>query len=1232
MAKTNIFIDGTQAGQTLKQIEKNVKQLNNEIRQLPRNSEEYKNKLKEIGTASAALNKHRQDIKAVSDSYVPAKNNMKSLISGALPFVGVAGLISVGVQGITAAIGSWYRNNKEMEKSLSSLKSLTGASASDLEFYKETAKEMGRTTTLSAIQAVEAFKLIGSARPDLLKDREALAQVTHEAVILAEAANMELAPAAQALASSMNQFNLGADQSKRIINTLAAGSVEGAAEIEDLTASIDRFGTVANANNVTIEESVALTELLSEKNLKGAEAGTQLRNVLLQMSTAKALDDKAVAELTRFGVNMDLVMDKTVPFNERLKEMSKISGDQTALLRVFGKENVVVGQTLLQNVDHFEKLTTAVTGTNTAYVQAKINNDNLDGDLKKLSSAWEGLTLSTSAAQSPMRGIVQVGTEVLNWISDVIGLLTEWDELKFEEVLLDFGKALTYLNPMMFLFGDSLREAIDEQQRMNRLTQEVVDGMKAQADEAATLTMALDANNKALKDKNLTDIEAKKIQDENALIIDKLNTKYPELTKNYDLQNASGQQLSKLQKEITANLLNQSIAAVQATEAERLLAEMVQTSMAIAEQRATEQNRSGITNFVADIFTDDAADLEEQLSKTQGQLDNLPNTMKDVSAKIKGLNLNFGQAFATQTQLIEQSVNKINGLKVNAQLFKGSWMEDIFKGQMKSEEQILKVLKAQSEEEKKKYTDKEKQDKKEADAEAAKEKAAAKAKAQADAAAQKWKELQKTLADIIASSGKFKIDFEYEKRLSEFTDEFSKEMFVFENGIKSKYQKEIDSARELSKEKGKIGEDAAKELASLETLQAEELEFGKDNIRKKWRAKGEQEMAEYQANQTAQQLAQAESYEQALMDIKVARAYAAAQAVKDGDIKAQQEANEQLNAILIEQLEFEAKLKQKALDKQLKDGEINQAEFDARKLENETVLAEQIQEIHTNSQEEILRMFQDRFTNILNSLGEIVSVAENLFNAFYNNQLNNIQTEKNTAIKAEEDRMKQGLQSREEFELKRQAIQDASDKKAAEIRLEQARQEKAFTVFKIALSTAEAVAKAVAASPLTFGMPFSAFALATGLAQSALALSEPLPQFIDGGFRNVVGANDGKTYNAQKVSPLKGGMTPNTPSYALFSESGPEYFVPNNLLKDVRVANMVNAIEAIRTNQQGAPGMINSIASGGMSDEKLIALLNANLVAITALNQKIPNMGVKIGDKQIDDISTRSNELNSFKA
>jgi hypothetical protein len=178
-----------------------------------------------------------------------------------------------------------------------------------------------------------------------------------------------------------------------------------------------------------------------------------------------------------------------------------------------------------------------------------------------------------------------------------------------------------------------------------------------------------------------------------------------------------------------------------------------------------------------------------------------------------------------------------------------------------------------------------------------------------------------------------------------------------------------------------------------------------------------------------------------------------------------------------------------------------------------------------------------------------------------------------------------------------------------------------------------AINSAVAASKVLANPFLLALTIAAGIAQQAMIAAEPLPQFIDGGFRNIIGAQDGKTYNAQKVSPLKGGMTPNSPSYALFSEAGPEYFVPNNLLKDVRVANMVNAIEAIRTNQQGANvGMNGMPATNGMNDNQLTALLNANLAIMTALNAKIPNMGVKIGDKQIDDISIRTNELNSFKA
>lgn len=49
--------------------------------------------------------------------------------------------------------------------------------------------------------------------------------------------------------------------------------------------------------------------------------------------------------------------------------------------------------------------------------------------------------------------------------------------------------------------------------------------------------------------------------------------------------------------------------------------------------------------------------------------------------------------------------------------------------------------------------------------------------------------------------------------------------------------------------------------------------------------------------------------------------------------------------------------------------------------------------------------------------------------------------------------------------------------------------DKAFKIAQIAIDTASAIVKSVAASPTTFGLPFSAFALATGVAQAAAVAS-----------------------------------------------------------------------------------------------------------------------------------------------
>jgi TP901 family phage tail tape measure protein len=233
------------------------------------------------------------------------------------------------------------------------LTAITGATGDNLTFFKNQAQQMGIGIEGGAAATLKAFELIGSAMPILLENKEALADVTKEAIALSQASGMSLPDAAKSATSALNQYGAAASEASRYVNVLAAGALAGAAPIEASTQALEAFGSVAKGFNVSIEESIALTQTLADKSIMGAEAGTALRNVLLKMQTVKALDDKALADLSRLGVNLDVVSNATLPMSARMKELGKITGDATAMMHVFGTENINAAAILLNGQSRF---------------------------------------------------------------------------------------------------------------------------------------------------------------------------------------------------------------------------------------------------------------------------------------------------------------------------------------------------------------------------------------------------------------------------------------------------------------------------------------------------------------------------------------------------------------------------------------------------------------------------------------------------------------------------------------------------------------------------------------------------------------------------------------------------------------------------------------------------------------------------------------------------------------
>lgn len=305
--------------------------------------------------------------------------------------------------GILFALMDVTKKSMEFEKSLSGLRSLTGLGAKDMEYFKKAAIDLGSTSTQTASQVVEAYKLIGSQQPELLKNREALNEVTKQAIILAEAAGMDVPSAAKALSGSINQMGESANVAGEYINILAAASQAGSADIQYLSKAIEKSGGAANSVGVKYNELVAAIETIAPKITEASEAGTNLRNIFLILE----------------GSSDNNLRPSVVGLSKALDNLASKNLDATQMTKMFGRESVTAALALVNAKDQYKGYIDAITGTNTALEQQRINNANLEGSLNAVSSAWEGFILTMNKSNGFLSTAAQGVASLIHNLTDL---------------------------------------------------------------------------------------------------------------------------------------------------------------------------------------------------------------------------------------------------------------------------------------------------------------------------------------------------------------------------------------------------------------------------------------------------------------------------------------------------------------------------------------------------------------------------------------------------------------------------------------------------------------------------------------------------------------------------------------------------------------------------------------------------------------------------------------------
>lgn len=409
-----LYIDGKEINNDITSIQAEIRQLTKDIKDMQIGSEEYTQTVRKIRTLRGILKEHKDTIRQVTDETKKSTLSFGRFVDGFNRFGGFIASMVASLTGLILGLRSLRDEKNKLESSQASLKALTGLDDDSISWLTQQAQVLSTTMTkeglrvkAAADEILDAYMLVGSAKPELLSDKEALAAVTEEAMRMqAAAGDITLAQAVDALTLSLNQYGAEADQAARFTNVLAAGSKEGAANIASQTAAIRNSGVAAASANVSFEETVALIQTLAYSGIKDEVAGTALKKFFLVLQTGA-----------------DDVNPKIVGLSKALENLKAKNMGAADIKDMFGEEGYNAASVILQNIDMVNRYTEAVTGTSVAQEQAAINSATAEA---KLAQVRNEMKLAGIELIEKLNPAIMVSTNAMTYVIKILPGLIDW--------------------------------------------------------------------------------------------------------------------------------------------------------------------------------------------------------------------------------------------------------------------------------------------------------------------------------------------------------------------------------------------------------------------------------------------------------------------------------------------------------------------------------------------------------------------------------------------------------------------------------------------------------------------------------------------------------------------------------------------------------------------------------------------------------------------------------------
>lgn len=327
----------------------------------------------------------------------------------------------IGGAGLTAGLTNAITASGNFQQSLSQVQAASGATGIQIQALSDLALQMGKSTVFGANEAAAAML-------DLAKAGLTPAQISGGALVstmqLAATEGIELSRAANIMAEQMGAFGLSAADTAAIADALAGASVASTASVDGLAQGLSQVAAVANLSGLSLQETSATLALLSQNGIKGSDAGTSLKTMLLRLiPTTK----DAESEMKRLGITFTTSEGKI----KDITQISQILQDKlgtlteaqrtSTLQTIFGTDAFRAAAILTKAGS--QQLQTYITATNDKQAAEKLSEartKGLNGSLAMLRNSFENLGISLMQGGF-LDGLASLATKA----ADILGRASE---------------------------------------------------------------------------------------------------------------------------------------------------------------------------------------------------------------------------------------------------------------------------------------------------------------------------------------------------------------------------------------------------------------------------------------------------------------------------------------------------------------------------------------------------------------------------------------------------------------------------------------------------------------------------------------------------------------------------------------------------------------------------------------------------------------------------------------